>query len=283
MGRRTGVARFKLSIEYAGTRYRGWQVQSNARTVQGELLRALRELASDQPLELYGSGRTDAGVHALLQVAHLQLDTRLAPEALQLALNDRLPPDITVLAVEPVPHRFHARHGAVARSYLYQIARRRTAFAKPYVWWIKDPLDVEAMRKAAGLFVGQADFRAFSAADPEEKSTVVKVERVEVGEQDDLVLVRIQGSHFIWKMVRRVVGVLAEVGQGRLALGEVAGLLHAPSDLPARLTAPPNGLFLERVFYEGDSRELPLLAAVPVCSPGAPGATPPGRRPPGSL
>lgn len=258
------MARFKLSLEYAGTRYRGWQIQKTARTIQGELQRALQQASGRSDFALYGSGRTDAGVHALLQVAHLDLETRLAPEALKGALNDALPSDINVLDVERVPHRFHARHGAVARSYLYQISRRRTAFAKPFVWWIKDFLDVDAMRKAAALFIGLNDFRSFSADDPEEKSTEVLVERAELAAEGDLILIRILGSHFIWKMVRRMIGVLAEVGRGQLTLADVARFLGAPSEVPARLTAPPSGLFLERVFYEGDPRDLPLRAVVPV-------------------
>lgn len=254
------MARFKLSLEYVGTRYRGWQIQKNARTVQGEIQRAVQAVSGRSDFELYGSGRTDAGVHALMQVAHLDLETRLAPEALQYALNDVLPPDINILKVERVSRRFHARHGAVARSYLYQISRRRTAFAKPFVWWIKDELDVQRMAEAAGLFTGMRDFRSFTDAEPGEASTRVLVESVDLKEDGAYVLIRIQGSHFVWKMVRRIVGVLAEVGRGRLSSADVERFLREESGEPARLTAPPSGLFLERVFYEGESRELPLRA-----------------------
>src|SRR5690349_20565002 len=125
------VPRFKLTIEYAGTRYSGWQIQKNARTIQGELDRAIREVARRKDFELYGAGRTDAGVHALGQVAHLDLATPLPAETLRRRVNDQLPADINVLAADTVPHRFHARHDAVARRYLYQLSRRRTAFAKP--------------------------------------------------------------------------------------------------------------------------------------------------------
>src|ERR1043165_7690540 len=130
--------RFKLTIEYAGTRYSGWQIQKNARTVQGELPRAIAEVVETTELELYGSGRTDAGVHALAQVAHLDVHTRQPAEALRRRINDLLPSDINVLRIEPVRHRFHARHQAVGRSYIYQVSRRRSAFAKPFVWWVKD-------------------------------------------------------------------------------------------------------------------------------------------------
>jgi tRNA pseudouridine38-40 synthase len=259
------MARFKLTIEYAGTRYRGWQIQKNARSVQGELARTVREVSGRADFELYGSGRTDAGVHALAQVAHLDLETPRAPEPLRLALNDALPPDIHVLDLQRVSHRFHARHGAVARSYLYQISRRRTALAKPYVWWVKDALEVARMRRAGAVFPGMHDFRSFTDSDPDETSTRVLLERLELAEEGDLVLVRLLGSHFLWKMVRRIVGVLAEAGRGSLDVPQIAAMLERESEVPARLTAPPSGLFLERVFYEGDARELPpLRAAVPV-------------------
>src|SRR5512144_2334338 len=136
------MPRFKLTIEYAGTRYSGWQAQQNAKTVQGELHRAVREGLGAGRFETYGSGRTDAGVHALRQVAHLDLPAALPPDTIVARLNDSLPHDVNLLAAERVPPRFHARHSAIARSYLYQISRRRTAFAKPFVWWVREPLDV---------------------------------------------------------------------------------------------------------------------------------------------
>ncbi|HVB37017.1 MAG TPA: tRNA pseudouridine(38-40) synthase TruA [Vicinamibacterales bacterium] len=289
------MARFKLTIEYAGTRYSGWQIQQNARTVQGEIDRAVREVSGRTDFELYGSGRTDAGVHALFQVAHLDVFTRLPAESLRRQLNDLLPADINILTAEPAPHRFHARHDAVARSYLYQIATRRTAFAKPFVWWVKEPLDVAAMREAAAAFVGMRDFHAFTEQPVTHASTLVLVEGITIQPDGDLLLVRVEGSHFLWRMVRRLVGVLAEVGRGGLAPGATAGLLTAPGGLPARLTAPASGLFLERVFYEGDVRQLPLrpvfnMPVHPAPEPGsraasapAPAPAPPPRhRPPGA-
>lgn len=252
------MARFRLMIEYVGTRYSGWQIQKNARTVQGELATALRQLSSNAPFELYGSGRTDAGVHALCQVAHLDLETSLAPQRLAQELNDRLPADINVLSAEPVSHRFHARHGAIGRSYVYQISRRRTAFAKPFVWWVKDALDAAAMRTAAAELVGFKDFRAFTDDEPEDKSTRVLIEGIEIAEEGDYILIRVRGSHFLWKLVRRMVGVLVEVGRGRLPAHEVGRLLREPGAEVARLTAPPSGLFLERVLYEGDTFNQPL-------------------------
>ena len=254
------MPRFKLVIEYAGTRYSGWQIQKNARTVQGEIDRAIREASGRGEFELYGSGRTDAGVHALAQVAHLDLYTSLAPEPLRRRINDALPADIHIRSIHKAPHRFHARHDAVSRSYLYQICRRRTAFAKPFVWWIREPLDVAAMRNAAPAFAGRQDFAAFSDDDPGEKSTVVVLEAIEIAEAGSLVLIRVQGSHFLWKMVRRIVGVLAAIGRGDLKREAAARLLHdgASPIIPAELTAPAAGLFLESVTYRGEAAPGPI-------------------------
>jgi tRNA pseudouridine38-40 synthase len=258
------VSRFKLTLEYAGTKYSGWQKQKNARTVQGEIERAVAEVTGQREFDLQGSGRTDAGVHALMQVSHLEVHTNLPPETLRRRLNEALPADVNILAIAKAHSRFHARHAAVARSYLYQVARRRTAFAKPYVWWVKEPLDLDAMRIAAGRFSGMHDFQSFSDDDPDDKSTAVLIEDVEIGEDGHLVLIRVGGSHFLWKMVRRMVGVLVEIGRGGLRTSDVDTFLREPSGTPAQLTAPASGLFLERVFYEGDERQVPLVAAVPV-------------------
>lgn len=250
------VPRFRLVIEYAGTRYSGWQIQKNAKTIQGEIDSAVRTITKRRDFELYGSGRTDAGVHALAQVAHLDVVTSLPADTLVRRLNDELPSDINVLSAAIVPHRFHARHDAVARRYLYQIAKRRTAFAKPFVWWVKDQLDIDRMRQTAAAFVGFKDFESFAESDDErsDRSTYVLVDRVEVVEHDDLVLIAIEGSHFLWKMVRRIVGVLVEIGRGALDVSAAASMLNSRTGEAARLTAPASGLFLERVYYKGDSR-----------------------------
>ena len=256
------MPRYRLTLEYAGTRYSGWQIQKNARTVQGELHHALIDLTGTGRLESYGSGRTDAGVHALAQVAHVDLAVTLPAETLLRRLNESLPHDINILDAVRVPPRFHARHSAVARSYLYQVALRRTAFAKPFVWWVREDLNLDRMRQAAASLVGFGDFRSFTDDDPEEKSTTVLLEQILVAQQGSLLLIRVMGSHFLWKMVRRIVGVLVEVGRGGLQPGAVPKLLGSESDLPPRLTAPASGLFLERVFYEPPPREWPVEPAI---------------------
>jgi tRNA pseudouridine38-40 synthase len=219
--------------------------------------------------ELYGSGRTDAGVHALGQVAHLDVSTSLPPATLRQRLNDDLPADINILDARIVPHRFHARHDAVGRAYLYQLATRRTAFAKPYVWWIREAIDVGRMREATRGFVGMRDFSSFAQEDDGEegeaaRSTLVLVERLDLVEDGELVLLRIEGSHFLWKMVRRIVGVLVEVGRGNMTADAAASFLSSSSGTPARLTAPASGLFLDRVYYAGDARSGEVRPATPL-------------------
>ncbi|BCS33150.1 tRNA pseudouridine synthase A [Luteitalea sp. TBR-22] len=248
------MPRFRLLVEYNGTRYSGWQVQRNARTVQGDLLEAVQKVTGRRDrVEVYGAGRTDAGVHALGQVAHLDVATTLPPATLLARLNEALPSDICVRDLRTVPHRFHARHDAVARRYVYQVSRRRTAFAKPFVWWVRDPLDVEAMRRGAARLVGRLDYEAFTDDDADEKSTIVQVDAVEIVEDDALVLIRVTGSHFLWRMVRRMVGVLVRVGTGELREADVTRLLRGDGAEVARLTAPAAGLFLEQVLYPGET------------------------------
>jgi tRNA pseudouridine38-40 synthase len=256
---------YRLTLEYEGTRYHGWQEQKNARSVAGELRRAMEECGAKVG-ELGGSGRTDAGVHALAQVAHLRLARAVDPEPFRRAVNDRLPPDISLLAFAPAADRFHSRHDAVSRSYLYQISRRRTALAKRFVWWVKRPLDERRMAAAATLLAGKHDFRLFCERPAEQPSTLVVVESAEVAVDGALILVRLSASHFLWKMVRRVVGTLVQLGAGDLDRRAFEELLaarppKAGQGLPAEWTAPPSGLFLERVLYPGDP---PLPAVEPV-------------------
>ncbi len=252
---------WKVTLEYDGTKYHGWQEQINARTVQGELRKAV-EAAFGCKVDMQGSGRTDSGVHALAQVAHIKC---LKPPAglgdlrfVQRKINDALPTDICLLKLEAAPPAFHARHDATSRTYLYQISTRRTAFAKRFVWWIKEELDLKAMARAASLLPGHHDFAAFAAADPSRpgESTTVVVRAAELGVEDNLVMFRIEASHYLWKMVRRVVGVLVKVGKGEVSEEQVHRLLQGSPvegmDVAA-WTAPASGLFLEVVEYKKDS------------------------------
>jgi tRNA pseudouridine38-40 synthase len=253
---------YKLTIEYEGTRYSGWQAQGNTpKTIQGNLLRAATQVLGDA--DIGGAGRTDAGVHASGQVAHLRAHKSVDPLQLTRKLNDLLPADINILSIERAHDRFHARHDAVSRVYLYQIAQRRTAFAKPFVWWVKDRLDVGPMQLAAKQLEGRHDFSAFSDKRmKEEDSRIVVVERCDLVVAGSLILVRIAASHFLWKMVRKLMAFLAEVGRGSIPPGELAERLRSGTMFEP--TAPPSGLFLEAVVYPKETFDRPLLPIMAV-------------------
>jgi len=247
---------FKLTVEYDGSKFSGWQSQINARTVQGELKQACVDLFRTE-IDIQGAGRTDAGVHALGQVAHLKFGkpVRFAPAAILRELNDRLPSSIAIVEVTEASARFHARHDAVSRGYFYQISTRKTALGKRFVWWIKEPLDVEKMSAAAALIAGRHDFAAFRAPDPSKpgESTIVVVESAEVGRDENMIVFRIEASHFLWKMVRRLAGTLVKIGLGDVTVDEFAALLGGNSNPKldiAAWTAPSSGLFLEGIRYQ---------------------------------
>jgi tRNA pseudouridine38-40 synthase len=246
------MSRYKLTIEYDGTRYSGWQMQKGGKSVQGEIMDACSELFGTEKTDVFGAGRTDGGVHALGQIAHIDADTDLTPLKIRYGINDRLPPDICILNVERTDPDFHARHDAVARSYIYQISTRRTAFGKKYVWWIKDQLDSEKMNLAAQHFEGLKDFISFTDEDQEQRSTKTEISYARISVSDDAIIFHVIGSHFLWKQVRRMTGVLAEVGRGKISAEDIDSFLRKKSDIPAKLTSPPSGLFLERVYYPGD-------------------------------
>ena len=248
---------WKLTVEYDGTKYSGWQKQLNARTVQHELEKAAIDLLGIKDLEIGGSGRTDAGVHAMEQVAHLKVktDVQIPLDRLLWGINDRLPADVNLLRVEDAKPAFHARHDAKSRLYLYQISTRRTAFAKKYVWWIREDLDIPAMARGCKMLIGRHDFACFAQKDPSKpfESTAVVVSNAEVDVEEHLILFRIEASHFLWKMVRRIVGVLAKLGRGEVTDRDLLQLLSGRNmnrklDVAA-WTAPASGLFLEKVRY----------------------------------
>ncbi len=247
---------FRLLLEYDGSRYSGWQEQINARTVQGELKQAAQDLLRTE-VELQGAGRTDAGVHAVGQVAHLKIRGKapsISASQILRDLNERLPSSIAVLEVAEAPARFHARHDAKTRAYFYQISTRKAALSKRFVWWVKEPLDVGKMQAAAALIAGRHDFAAFRAPDPSKpgESTIVVVDSAEVSVEENLIVFRIEASHFLWKMVRRLAGTLVKVGLGQVSVEEFRELLTGKKNPKldiAAWTAPASGLFLEGVRY----------------------------------
>ena len=276
---------WKLTLAYDGTDFRGWQVQPGERTIQGEVQAALRRICGESPLP-QGSGRTDAGVHALGQVASFVLAAPIPAENLQRALNRTLPPAIRILETRTVRSTFHARHSAVAKTYEYRVYRGAICppFVAPYVYACSWPMDADALQRAARIFEGTHDFLSFAATDPELANSGLD-ENAEPDErpiprpgfqakppmaatvrsifssgwearpspEGELLVYRVRGSGFLHHMVRNLVGTMLDVGRGRLGVEEIPGILAARSRAAAGPTAPARGLFLYSVEYdEGD-------------------------------
>lgn len=262
---------YKFVIEYAGTRYSGWQEQKNAMTVAGELRRALLA-AGALVVEIGGAGRTDAGVHAARQVAHVRLEAPIEPPRLMHEVNAHLPADVNVLSVDAADARFHARHHALSRSYVYQVAERRTAFAKRHVWWIEDTLDTNAMSAACAMCIGEHDFALFCDRAKDQTSTSVRMDRAELATASSMILLRFEASHFLWRMVRRLTGAIVLVGQRQLEIERFHDMIdadpegdHAASEKIVReSTAPASGLFLESVRYKGEPAVDALVPLFPI-------------------
>lgn len=254
--------KYRLTIEYLGTRYSGWQIQKNAKTVQGKIVEALEKAFPGEKFFLNGAGRTDSGVHALGQVADLAINTNLKEEVIKFRINDNLPYDINILDVKRAKDSFSARRDAVSRVYLYQITERRSAFSKDFCWWVKDRLSFEKMESASKLFIGMHDFHSFADNSDETKSSMVLIEEVELKHSGSMLLLRVKGSHFLWKMVRRMTGVLVEVGRGNLKESDIGWFLNKKTNAPARYTAPPSGLFLEKVIYENPVEITPVVPVI---------------------
>ncbi|MBI1354697.1 MAG: tRNA pseudouridine(38-40) synthase TruA [Acidobacteria bacterium] len=241
----------KITVSYEGTDFCGWQVQPDQRTIQGEIEAAL-EAVEERPVKVHGSGRTDAGVHALGQVASFHLANRIPCENLQLALNHRLPPAIRVLRVEEVSEGFHARYSATAKTYEYRIWRGQVCppFIRRYVWRLPYPLDEAAMVAAAPLFEGERDFRSLATGDGAGlESTVRTIYSSRLEREGEQLTYRVRGSGFLYNMVRNIVGTLLEVGRGNLRPADIERILAGRSRALAGPTAPSVGLFLVSVEY----------------------------------
>jgi tRNA pseudouridine38-40 synthase len=243
---------FKLVIEYDGSRYCGWQRQSQAASIQGEIERALGTL-TQHPVTLHGAGRTDAGVHALGQVASFRCETRLEPETIRKGLNGLLPADIAVAECRQVPEDFHARYSARGKVYHYRILNRdhRPAVGRGYAWFIHRPLDLAAMQKAAAGLVGRQDFKAFESAGSPRRNTLRTVAAADwlAGDGPGQTVFRIEADGFLRGMVRNIVGTLVAVGLGKTDAERLPEILATRDRRQAGATAPPHGLFLMEVFY----------------------------------
>jgi len=263
---------YRLGVEYDGSRFQGWQKQSErqvsqgVRTVTGTLERVLHE-AGHRPLTLGGSGRTDAGVHALGQVAHLHLATTGAPRPgdLQRIFDEGLPSDLAVTSIHPCATTFHARHDALSRTYLYQLSLRRSAFGKSMLWWIKGRMELQRLEEAWSLFAGNHDASAFSDLEPGEDAHV-QIKSCDLAKDGSLVMLRLTAGFFLRRQVRRMVGASVACALGEEEPRRVLEDLRDPTEAAnlywGAKAAPASGLFLEAVRYSGDPEPGPPRSTI---------------------
>jgi tRNA pseudouridine38-40 synthase len=243
---------YKLTMEYDGTHYHGWQIQAGDITIQETLEKAL-SLMTGETVRVEGSGRTDAGVHALGQTASFKTDTRIPPEGFQAGLNSLLPEDIVILGCEEVKNDFHARFSAKTKTYQYRIYNQflPLAVGRQYAWHIRKPLDVPAMTRAAAHLIGTHDFKSFEGAGSPRPHTVRTVLEAGVEKTEDgFVLFDITADGFLRYMVRNLVGTLVDVGTGKIPPERFKEIIEAKNRDLAGATAPARGLFLVAVRYE---------------------------------
>jgi tRNA pseudouridine38-40 synthase len=242
---------FKLTIEYDGTFYHGWQRQKNHRTIQGEIEKAIRTMTS-QKVRLIGSGRTDAGVHAYAQVANFRCDTQLETTPFLNGLNSLTDPDIVIKKCEVAPEAFHAQYDAKRKIYVYRLLNRSipAAISRQYAWFVRKKLDMHAMQQAMGHIIGSHDFKAFEASGSPRVSTVRHVMRMELRPTEEGYLIfEIEANGFLKFMVRNIVGTLVSIGLGKLTPADMRCILLCKNRSQAAGTAPPHGLFLKSVVY----------------------------------
>jgi len=241
----------KLTIEYDGTQYLGWQIQPQGSTLQGILEDKILSLTGEK-VHLVGSGRTDAGVHAMGQVAHFGTKSQLDVQTMQRALNSLLPSDIVIQGVEEMDEDFHARKQAKSKTYEYRILNRpiQSVFHRDYVWHIPQRLNLKEMKKASRTLVGERDFSSFQSVGSPKRTTVRKVTRAEWKRgPSGLLRFEIEANGFLKQMVRAIVGTLVEVGKGKMTSEEFQKILNSRDRKKAGPTAPAHGLFLKEVKY----------------------------------
>ena len=240
----------KLTIEYDGTNYHGWQLQKNAVTIQGTLESALSRIFNE-PVRVRVAGRTDTGVHALGQVATFKTEKAIEQYRLQRALNGILPSDIVVKQIEEVPDIFNPRHDALSRTYRYQIWNHRwlSAIWARYAWHVSFPLNVAVMNQAAALLIGEHDFSSFQGSDWVEHDPQRTVLHSELRQEGEFLVYHVEARSFLRHMVRNIVGTLVDVGRGAITVEDFVAIFAARDRTRAGVNAPPQGLFLVRVSY----------------------------------
>ena len=241
----------KLTIAYDGTAYHGWQIQENARTIQGVLQEKIGVITEER-ISLIGSGRTDAGVHALGQVANFRTESRLPLDALKRGTNSLTPDDIVIRHIEEVGGEFHARYGARSKLYEYRILNSLvpSPMERNFSWHIAHSLDLGTMRRAAGALLGTHDFSSFRSAKSDNLNPVRTLMTLDIEKKDDhMIVIRVRSNGFLKQMVRNIVGSLVDVGRGRITPDDFEAIRDARDRTKAGMAAPPHGLFLVEVEY----------------------------------
>lgn len=239
----------KIKIEYEGSSYSGWQKQANAKTIQSEIERALTKITGNE-IEIFASGRTDAGVHSLGQVANFHIESRIPAEKMKFALNQLLPEDIRVLESEEVSEDFHSRFSAKKKTYLYRIqtGEVKRALERNISYFVRGTLDLGKMRNTAQYLVGEHDFSAFKTEGSSATNFVRTIYRIDISQKNDIIEIEITGNGFLYNMVRIIVGTLIDAGKGLER--DIPQILAMKDRSLAGHTAPAHGLFLKEVFYE---------------------------------
>jgi tRNA pseudouridine38-40 synthase len=250
------MMRIRLTVEYDGTRFSGWQRQKNGLSVQQVVEEALETVAGE-PVTVFSSGRTDAGVHALGMTIHFDSQHELPMSAYREGLNRLLPEDVVVHDARPEPDSFHARFASTGKWYRYTVhsAEVRPAIMRGRCWHLRSTLDTELMQKAADMLVGEHDFAAFRTSGCNASTTVRRIDRLDVRSEGDFIHLDVVGSGFLRYMVRRLAGTLVEIASGRRDVASLARMLQNPEDEMAGVTAPAQGLCLMRVLYPGEERD----------------------------
>lgn len=242
---------YKITIQYDGTRYKGWQVQkSTDMTIQGKIQDVLSQMVG-QEIEVIGSGRTDAGVHAYGQIANFHIPNHFSANEILKYLNHYLPMDIAVLDIEEVEERFHARYHAISKTYVYRIHRSEipNVFERKFMYTYTEDLDIQAMKKAAEFLIGTHDFMAFCGNKKMKKSTIRTINAINIVEKGNELYISYTGDGFLQNMIRIMTGTLIEVGNGSKSYLEIPKILEGKDRQKAGYTVPPEGLILEKVYY----------------------------------
>lgn len=247
----------KLVLEYDGSAYHGWQIQKNGITVQQTVRDAICRLTGEDNIMLIGCGRTDAGVHAISYTANFKTDSTIPPEKFKDALCTMLPDDIRCKKSEEVADDFHAAYSATGKTYVYRILNRPDAdvFERNYSWHYKFPLDVKKMQEGAKAFLGEHDFIGFAAAGFTVKTTVRTIYALDVLEKNGIIEIAVTGNGFLYNMVRIIAGTLVFMGGGKIDYKTAAEIVNSCDRKRAGITAPPQGLFLKEVYYNGEERQ----------------------------